>query len=110
MAEFDAADALRRQRSPNPVMGGVFGWPPDHEKWLGHLRQAEADFRAVLDRFPASPEAPEAQYMLGRIDDHPQRNRFDDAVAEYRLTVERYPGSPAAEKARGRIDLIESIR
>jgi hypothetical protein len=110
MAEFDAADSLRQKRSPMPVMGGVFGWPPDHEKWLRHLEQAEDDFRAILDRFPTSPEAPEAQFMLGRINDHPQRNVFDNAVAEYRRTVERYPATPAAEKARKRIELIESIK
>lgn len=109
MAELEAADALRREKSPLPVMGGVFRWPPDQEIWSGHLRQAEADFRAVLDRFPASPEAAEAQFMLGRINDHPNRNRFDDAVMEYRRTVERYPGTPAAENARRRIELIESI-
>ena len=110
IAEFDAADRLRREKSVQPVMGGVFGSTPDHENWLRHLEQAEGDFREILSRFPASPEAPEAQFMLGRINDHPQRNVFDDAVTEYRRTVVRYPGTPAAEKARQRIELIESIR
>ncbi len=110
MAEFEAADRLRLEKSNVPVMGGVSGWPQAHEEWLRHLGQAEADFRAVVDRFPASPEAPEAQFMLGRINDHPQRNLFDDAVAEYRVTAARYPATPAAEKARQRIAVIESIR
>lgn len=109
MAEFAAADKVRREKSPMPDMGGVFAWPPHEEVWLRHLRQAAADFREVLDRFPGSPEAPEARYMLGRINDHPQLNRFDEAVAEYRRVVSDYPSSPAAEKARKRIELIESI-
>lgn len=93
-----------------PVMGGVFGLPGDLEKWERHLQRAEDDFWAVLGRFSASPEAPEAQYMLGVIHDHPHRNLFDVALVEYKRTVERYPGSPAAEKARQRIEAIESIR
>jgi hypothetical protein len=110
IAEFDAADAVRRERSPMPVMGGVFNWPPDAEKWERHLRNAEDDFWEILGRFPASPEAAEAQFMLGRINDHPHLNRFDVALVEYRRTVERYPGTPAAEKARQRIEVIESIK
>jgi hypothetical protein len=109
MSEVDAADAVRRERSPNPSMGGVFGWPPDAETWSRHLLQAQADFQAILGRFPGSPEAADAQFMLGRINDHPYRNRFDDALAEYRKTVERYPGTPAAEKASQRIGIIEAI-
>ena len=109
MAEVEAADALRREKSPASAMGGVFSWPPDMEKWQGHLRQAEADFRAVLDRFPESREAAEAQFMLGRINDHPHRNRFDAALVEYRRTMTRFPGTPAAEQARQRIEVIESI-
>ena len=108
MAEVEAADALRLARSPSPAMGGVFGWPPDYDEWSRLLRQAESDFCALLERFPASPEAPEAQYMLGRILDHPYRNRFDDAVVEYRRVAERFPGTAAAEKARKRVELIES--
>ena len=109
VAEVESADALRRERSPNPTMGGVFGWPQDMEEWSRHYRQAQADFQAVLERFPDSPEAPEAQFMLGRINDHPNLNRFDKALAEYRLTVERYPGTEAAKKARQRIGIIEEI-
>lgn len=110
MEELEAADTLRRQKSPMPVMGGVFGWPPDLEKWLQHLQQAEADFRTILDRFPASPEAAEAQFMLGMINDHLYRNRFDDAVIEYKQTIARFPGTSAAEKALQRIAIIEAIR
>jgi hypothetical protein len=110
MSEVEAADKVRQEKSPIPAMGGVFSWPPDREKWLGHLRQAEADFQAVLERFPGSPEAAESQFMLGRIKDHPYMNRFDDALEEYRRTVKGYPGSPAAEKAQQRIGIIEAIR
>lgn len=110
MAELEAADTLRLQKSPNPAMGGVFGWPPDHEQWLQHLRQAEADFRTILDRFSSRPEAAEAQFLLGKINDHPYRNRFDDAVLEYKQTVARFPGTAAAEKALQRIAIIEAIR
>lgn len=109
LAEVEAADTLRREKSPMPVMGGVFGWPPDMEEWLGHLLQAESDFHTILDRFPESTEAAEAQFMLGWINDHPQRNRFDIALQEYRRTRDKYPGTPAAEKARQRIEVIETI-
>jgi hypothetical protein len=108
-AEVEAADALRKERSPMPAMGGVFGWPPDIDAWLRHLRQAQSDFHSILERFPDSPYAAEAQFMLGRINDHPYRNRFEDALAEYRLTVEKYPGTPAADKARERIEVIVAI-
>jgi hypothetical protein len=110
MAEVEAADRLRLEKSPMPVMGGVFGSPLDSEKWAGHLQRAEADFREILDRYPGSPDAPDARFMLGRIDDHLYRNRFDDALEEYRRTVKEYPGTPAAEKARQRIETIEAIR
>jgi len=110
MAEVGAADALRLEKSPMPAMGGAFGWPPDMDAWLRHLRQAESDFRTILEKFPERPEAAEALFMLGRLNDHPYRNRFDDALAEYRLTIEKYPGTAAAEKARVRIEIIETIR
>jgi hypothetical protein len=109
MTEVEAADALRKERSPMPAMGGVFGWPPDMDAWLRHLRQAQSDFHTILERFPDTPHAAEAQYMLGRINDHPYMNRFEDALTEYRLTVEKYPGTPAADKAGKRIEVIGAI-
>ena len=108
--EMEAADALRRQKSPMPVMGGIFSWPPDLEKWLEHLQEAEADFRKVLNRYPTSPEAAEAQFLLGMINDHLYRNRFDVAVFEYKQTISRFPETAAAEKAIQRIAIIEAIR
>lgn len=110
MEEVGAADTLRLRKSPMPVMEGVFGWPPDHEKWLQHLQKAEDDFRTILDRFPTSPEAAEAQFMLGMMNDHPYRNRFDDAVIEYKNTIAGFPGTSAAEKASDRIAIIEAIQ
>lgn len=93
-----------------PLMGGVFSMPADLEKWERHLQRAEDDFWEILGRFPASPEAPEAQFMLGLINDHPHRNQFDVAIVEYKRTVERYPGTSAAEKAGKRLGIIESIK
>lgn len=110
MQEMEAADALRLQKSPMPVMGGIFSWPPDLEKWLEHLQEAEADFRKVLNRYPTSPEAAEAQFQLGMINDHLYRNRFDVAVFEYKQTITRFPETAAAEKAMQRIAIIEAIR
>lgn len=110
MQKMEAADALRRQKSPMPVMGGIFSWPPDMEKWLEHLQEAESDFRKVLNRYPTSPEAAEAQFLLGMINDHLYRNRFDVAVFEYKQTIARFPETAAAEKAMQRIAIIEAIR
>lgn len=109
VSHVDAAQKIRIERSANPAMGGAFGWPPDSEEYRRHYAQAAADFRTVLERFPESPEAAEAQFQIGRIHDHPHLNRFDEALAAYRRTVERYPGTPAAEKARERIRILDGI-
>jgi tetratricopeptide (TPR) repeat protein len=109
-AHVDAAQKIRIERSPNPAMGNVFGWPPDLDAYQRHYAEAASDFRAILERFPGSPEAPEAQFQLGRIHDHPHLNDFDEAISAYRRTVERYPGTQAAEKAQERIRIFGEIR
>lgn len=108
-AHVDAAQKIRIERSPNPSMGGAFGWPPDLDEYRRHYAEAAVDFRAVLERFPGGPEAAEAQFQLGRIHDHPHLNNFEEALAAYRSTVERYPGTSAAEKAQERIRIIDGI-
>ena len=58
---------------------------------------------------PQSPEAPEAMFTAGQIDDYPYLNQFDTALEAYRLTVARYPGTPWALQAGERIRVIEGI-
>jgi hypothetical protein len=105
----DAAQKFNSEQSPMPGMGGVFGWPPDTETYRNNYTRAASDFQTVLDKFPQSAAAPEAQFMLGLINDHPHLNEFDRALEAYRLTMERYPGTAAAEKARLRKEAIEKI-
>jgi len=109
IGQVDAAQKLRMERSPLPVMGGVFGWPPDTQAYLDYYARARAAFTTVLERYPGSAAASEAQFMLGVVDDHPHLNNFDRAVEAYRLTVARYPGTAAAGKAKQRMEVIERI-
>lgn len=106
-ARVDAAQRMRKERSPTPSMGGVFSWPGDAEAYYGYYAQAEEEFAAVLEKFPATPSAAEAQYLMGLINDHPHLNNFERAAEEYGRTVARYPGTAAAGKAAERLRLLE---
>ena len=48
-------------------------------------------------------------FTVGRINDYPYLNLFEEALAAYRLTIARHPDTVWAQKARERIPLIEKI-
>jgi soluble lytic murein transglycosylase len=57
-------------------------------------------FGEVVERFPASPQAPEALYAIGRIGQ--EAGRWADARAAYARLVERFPHADLAPEARWR--------
>lgn len=104
-AAFSAARQSRAEQR------GPFGVVPltTHERFLSYCELALRDIDEVLTAVPGSPEAPEAIYTKGQINDYPNLNLFDEALQAYRLTAERYPDTPWARRARERIVLIEEI-
>src|SRR5262245_14100858 len=61
---------------------------------------ARALFRQVTERFPASAQAPEALYAIGRIAQ--EAGRYEDAGAAYVRLADRYPENDLAPEARWR--------
>jgi hypothetical protein len=105
-ASFAAAQKMRAES------GGPFGrnpWPPERERFVAHCELAIRDFGELLGADPGSPDAAEAIFTIGQINDYPYLNVFDDALVAYRLTVERHPGTPWAAKAAERIAVIQGF-
>ena len=68
-----------------------------HAKYdAGQLDQAEVLFARLLERFPSSSLAPDAQYYLGWI---AHKKNTGKAEARWQAVVDRYPKSPEAPKA-----------
>lgn len=99
-------EAARKMRSSGSG-GTALSWVAGSEEYGDLYAGAEADFQAIITRYPDSAEAPEASYLLGVINDYPHLERFEDALENYRLTVEKYPGTEAAAKAAERRKAIE---
>jgi len=104
------AQKLRKEKSRIPVMGGIYGSIDATAKYIDLYSQALEEFAAIIMHYPESELAPEAQFMLGLVNDHPHLNNFEDAILQYRKTTERYPRTKAAEKASKRIKVLEEIR
>ena len=106
-----AREAFATALEIRSARGGPYGfsWVVGHEEFLAYTDLALGDLREVIEAHPAAPEAAEALFTVGRINDYPYLNLFDEAIAAYRLTIERHPGSGWAQKARERIALIEGI-
>ena len=103
---FDAALKLRAERGEEFAFTG---WSPDRERFIAYCDLALRDLDEILLAHPRSPEAPEAAFAVGYINDYPNLNEFDEALEAYRLTVERYPGTSWALQAGERIRVIEGI-
>ena len=90
-----AAQALRRSKMKQ--------WdiipPEDEVKYVTYYDLALRDCAQVLENFPKSLEAPEAQLVVAEIHDYPHMTDFQTADSEYQRTIERYPGTAAAAKA-----------
>lgn len=96
-------------RSAGAGTMGFSGWSPQRERFLAYCELALRDFDELLAIAPGSPEAPEAIFRVGQINDYPNLNQFEEALAAYRLAVERYPSSAWAAASRERVALIEDI-
>lgn len=57
---------------------------PDYDK-------ARIEFKKLIRRYKDSPEAPEAQYFLGRC--HEEKGDYYEAFLEYRKTIQVYPST-----------------
>lgn len=93
-------------------IGGSFvitSRPTELTLFLAYCELSLRDLREVLVVYPNSPEAPEAMYTVGRINDYPNLNQFGEALEAYHLTIERYPGTPWATQAGERIRVIEEF-
>lgn len=101
--------AARKIRAKKGGPLGFAGWSPARERFMAYCELALRDLDEILVNHPRSPEAPEALFTVGQIEDFPNRNQFDAALEAYRLTVERYPGTPWARQATERIRVIEDI-
>jgi hypothetical protein len=103
---FAAAARIRAEKG-GPI--GFVGWSPDRERFVAFCELALRDLDEILLAYPQSPEAPEAMFTVGQIEDYPNFNRFDDALETYHRTVEHYPGTTWALKAGERIRVIGDI-
>ena len=67
----------------------------DHRKYLDSIKKLEA----LLEAFPDSPEAPDAQVLIAQIYMGYQ-NDFSSAVREFRKVVTNFPKSDQAHNAQ----------
>jgi hypothetical protein len=107
---IDQADLLRREKSTNPAMGGIFATPDENRRFDEYFDLSWKDLQEILTAFPYSAEAPEAQFLVGLIHDFPNLSNFDEALTQYRKTVDLFPGTPAANRALERIAVIMRIQ
>jgi hypothetical protein len=102
-----ATGAKIRTEKAGPM--GFVGWSPDRERFVAYCELALRDFDEILLAYPQSPEAAEAMFTTGQIEDYPNFNQFEDALATYRRTIERFPGTTWARQAGERVLVIEEI-
>lgn len=79
---------------------------PEALKQLAILRQQQGDMTAalvdyqrILDGYPASAVADEAQFMIAFVREEHLRD-FDGARLAYQLVLDKYPDSELVEQAR----------
>lgn len=80
----------------------------DSYREIGEIELALRSSQELVDRFPHSPTAADAQFLIGDIYDRNLRVRnFHKAVGAYRRLIEFYSTSRWVERARKRIEHIE---
>ncbi len=55
----------------------------------GDLETAREGFEILIDRYPRSPNADNAQFWIGEV--HYRQKRYEDAILQYQSVIERYP-------------------
>jgi len=101
-AYLEAAESIRDRRGEMTPEGR-----PSTE-FATLILGALSDFEAVANRYPASPEAPEALFHVGVVYDYPNLANFDVAMRYYRQTIEKYPGTDSAAKAKDALGILEA--
>ncbi len=64
-----------------------------------YFERCVEEFRKIVEEWPNSMHAPEAQYRIGRIY-HRYLKEYDKAVQEYETLIRDYPQSEYVEEAR----------
>ncbi len=64
-----------------------------------YFRRCVEEFRKIVDEWPNSMHAPEAQYRIGRIY-HRYLKEYDKAIREYEALIQNYPASEYVEDAQ----------
>jgi soluble lytic murein transglycosylase len=107
LGEDDRAEQLCLELADHPAGagGGMLGAPAlaTAARWRWNADEddrAERLYHELLQRFPASKEAPQALYALGRI--RQEARDYDGAHARYSELATRFPQSPLAFEARWR--------
>lgn len=83
------------------LAAGSWRWNADDD--AGALRF----FHQTAARFPSSPQAAEALYAIGRIEQ--EAGRYDQAFEAYRQVNERYPDAPLATEAGWRAGWVRYL-
>lgn len=65
---------------------------------LGDFQQARIEVKTLLDRYPKSPYAPDAQLLIGAT--FVFENRRMDAINAYLMLIARWPDHPLVPRAR----------
>jgi len=71
-----------------------------------YFRRCIDEFRKIVTDWPASTQAPEAQYRIGKIY-HRYLKEYDNAVREYETLLQNYPDSEFVPEAQ---DAIRDLR
>ncbi|MEW6089121.1 MAG: tetratricopeptide repeat protein [bacterium] len=80
--------------------------------YLSYLKNARHYFEKLIEKFPKSELADDAQFNIGVIFDWDELggvNDFEQALVEYQKVIDNHPGSSAYPKAKARIELINSF-
>lgn len=101
-AYLEAAEGIRDRRGEK----GADGRPSTEFARL--VLGALSDFDAVVNRYPASADAPEALFHIGIAYDYPNLSYFGIAKRYYQRTIESYPGTESARKAGIALAKIET--
>ena len=64
---------------------------------LGRFEDAIEKFRALLDKYPNSSLAPDAQYAIGWV--YFSQKQYSQAIAEFDKVTTNYPNNPSAIRA-----------
>lgn len=83
-----------------------------HLGWIAYKKQtseAEARWKAVVEKYPTSPEAPKALMGISAV--HYKANASKDSrIAGFQQVVDLYPNSPEAQQAKFRIGALHKHR